>query len=122
MSDDLSNVRYPEAYGTWAGNPAGTPPDYSRCCETVSNRERFIRFYQCKKSRGFGPDKAYCKQHDPAAREKKREEADAKFAKKTRGWRLEGFAPRFLDVLNQIAAGHNDPRAIAKEVIAEFEK
>lgn len=65
MSD--SNARYPKSYGDWAGNPNGIPPDFKRCCEEVRIPGRWASYAQCQRSRGHGPDKAYCKQHDPEA-------------------------------------------------------
>ncbi len=43
----------------------------------------------------------------------------------TRTWakhRVERHAHHFLAVLRRIAEGHNDPRTLAKETIAEFER
>ena len=55
------NGRYQHRYSVWAGNPAGSTPDYERCCEVVSNGIGLTK--QCSRKRGFGPDNAYCKQH-----------------------------------------------------------
>lgn len=62
---------YKDKYGAWAGDPQGRAPNYMRCCENVYSRERWGRFYQCTRPRGHGPDGAYCKQHDPAAKLKR---------------------------------------------------
>ena len=32
-------MQYPRNYGSWAGNPTGTPPDYSRCAAEVGGAE-----------------------------------------------------------------------------------
>ena len=47
-------------YGKWAGNPSGTKEDPSKCVVEVY---RGIRFYQCARKRGYGPNGMYCKQH-----------------------------------------------------------
>ena len=36
-----------------------------RCRESVSNGPRSMMFHQCHKPDGYGPGKAYCKQHAP---------------------------------------------------------
>ena len=55
------NKRYQQRYDVWAGNPNGIAPDYTRCCEIVSNG--IGRVKQCSRKRCAVPDSAYCKQH-----------------------------------------------------------
>ena len=50
-------------YGRWAGNPQGIKENLTRCAEQVHESGRGIRFYQCTRNRGYGPDGLYCKQH-----------------------------------------------------------
>lgn len=50
----------------WA-NMDGLPEDTTLCVESVPDGMNFPTFYQCKKKRGHGPKKEYCKVHDPAA-------------------------------------------------------
>lgn len=111
---------YPANYGAWAGRPDGVKPVYSRCCESVSTRDRWGIGSQCARKNGHGPEGAYCKQHDPAAVEaRERAAAEASKAKYDK-WRKEVNGARFYAVLKQIADGHNDARGLAQEVLAKF--
>lgn len=101
---------YPNSYGRWAGDPKGAKPDFTRCCVGVWTRDGWPREYQCSKKRGFGPDGAYCKQHDPEAVEKRRKAIDARESAKWNERRKEIHGPTFLKALEEIAAGHNDAR------------
>jgi hypothetical protein len=49
-------------YGAWAGCPNGTEENVERCIAKVS-LPGTMRFGQCCRNRGFGPDGLYCKQH-----------------------------------------------------------
>lgn len=117
----MENKLYPDRYGLWSGDPTGRAPNFNNCCARVSNRERFTRFFQCERKRGFGPDEAYCKQHSPEAQANRNAKSDASYKEKRRNQRIEWYAPRFLNALQQIADGHNDPRTLAKDIIADFE-
>jgi hypothetical protein len=112
---------YQESYGNWSGNPDGRPANHSLCCKSVYAKGKIIS-HQCRKARGFGPDRAYCKQHDPLAIEARRkitaEKWDAKFADE----RPKLHAAEFLNALRDIAAGHNDAKGLAQQVLAEFDK
>jgi hypothetical protein len=100
---------------------ARRPPDLTRCCEEVT---RYIggwpHYGQCARKRGFGPDQAYCKQHDPEAAAKRRAEVEAREWARYNKSRLEWAGPRFFAVLEKIANGHNDPRSLAQEAIAPY--
>lgn len=104
----MSNRLYKKSYGAWAGNPRGVAPDYSRCCEEVWPNQIAA---QCGWKRGYGPDKAYCKQHDPAAVAEKRARQDAAYAAKFNKDRISWNGATFLKALREIAAGHNDALA-----------
>lgn len=119
----MDNKLYPEAYGQWAGNPNGQAPDYSRCCHEVGRAMgRWTSFGQCSNKRGFGPDQAYCKIHDPEAIRKRQEKSDLAYKTKynKERYRFHGYV--FFDALRKIADGHNDARGLAQEVIAEFKR
>lgn len=118
----MENKLYPVSYNQWAGNSAGRKPDYERCCEEVSPSgvSSLTMFRQCNRKRGFGPDKAYCKQHDPEARKARQAERDRKYYAKANQDRYKWHGPEFFDVLEKIANGHNDPMTIAKEIIEKF--
>lgn len=119
----LSNKLYPAKYGYWAGNPRGNSPDYTRCCESVRGRDRWdIVGHQCRKPRGQGPDGAYCKQHDPAKVQARRDKSDRTYFDKMNKLQAQWHGPAFLAALREIEAGHNDPRSLAREVIAKYEE
>ena len=112
---------YKKQYGDWAGLPQGYKPDLTRCCvEVTSYVGRWPKQNQCNRKRGHGPDEAYCKQHDPAAKAARDALLAAKANERHQQWRIEMAGKRFLVVLRQIANGHNDPRTIAAEVIKDF--
>lgn len=116
---ERSNALYRERYGQWAGNNAGSPPDYTRCCADVWPPPGHISS-QCSRKRGHGPDGAYCKQHDPAEVKRRQEEASARYERDMARRRLGFDGRRFRDALRQIAKGHNDPRALAVEVLGDM--
>lgn len=111
---------YKSNYGTMGFSKR---PDYKLCCEQVISYEtNWPRLHQCQRKRGFGPEQAYCKQHDPEA-VKARQAANDKRANES--WnkrRYEFSGKRFFDVLQQIADGHNDARGLAQETIAKFKE
>lgn len=115
------NRLYPAAYGQWAGNPKGHKPDYTRCCEEVYGNQTRM-FSQCGRKRGYGPDKAYCKQHDPEAVKARQASQERKYYDEMNKKQSQWHGPKFLAVLRKIADGHNDPRSIAKDVIEEYER
>lgn len=112
---------YKEKYGNGTFN--SHKPNYALCCEEVTSYEtNWPRHHQCSRKRGFGPDKAYCKQHDPEV-VKAREAANNKRANES--WnkrRYEFSGKRFFDTLQLIADGHNDARGLAQEVVAKFKE
>ena len=96
------------------------PPDYSKCCGSVSNGSFGSK--QCSRAAGHGPHGAYCKQHDPEAVAKKREDQSAKWrAEHSAQARQSAFMRDCQDAIRQIAAGHNDPAGLAREIIAKLE-
>lgn len=120
----MANDRYPEAYNQWAGNPAGSKPDFTRCCESVTPNERggYWHQHQCNRKRGYGPDGAYCKQHDPAAKAARDKASHDKYIADMNKRRYQWHGPKLFAVLQQIADGHNDARGLAKDTIEEFER
>lgn len=112
---------YPQSYGSWAGNPKGCTPDLTRCCQEVRDSGRWPRWYQCNRPRGHGPDKAYCKQHDPEVAKARTAAADRRSTEKWNARRVEWHGLAFLKVLRQIADGHNDARGLAAETVAKFD-
>lgn len=117
----LTSLHKPR-YGDWAGNPRGQRPDPALCCETVWPPGRSMISGQCAKSRGHGPEGAYCAVHDPAAVEARREAAQAAYEAKWEPDRIRSAraqaTPSLIAALQAIAAGHNDPRTLATETLA----
>lgn len=122
---EVDTSSYPRSYGSWAGNTRGFPPDFTRCKTAVSTKGSCGRTHQCHRPNGFGPGAAFCKQHDPEAvserHRKSQEKWDSAFQDRlhkmmwgTRGWAC-------LGALRKIAEGHNDPRALAQEVLNRVE-
>ncbi len=109
-------AHYRPSYGrSWS--PAA--PDYSRCCEIVIGQ---IHSGQCTRKNGHGPDGAYCKQHDPIAIKAKIAASDAKWrAEQDAKARQAEFANDCKAAIREIAAGHNDPRALAQSIIDKLE-
>lgn len=110
---------YKTKYGIWAGNPRGQPANYEHCCANLRDKYQ-PGGYQCTRKRGFGPDEAYCKQHDPEAVKSRAIAAQEKSDRQWRARRIELAGQRFFSVLKQIADGHNDPRSIATEAIESY--
>ena len=106
-------AHYPKGYGRY-----DKTPDYGRCCEAVFGADTWSHAKQCGRKNGFGPDGAYCKQHDPVAVKAKRE---AKNAKWEADWaakqRDEAFIREAKQAVIDIAAGHNDPSALCREIL-----
>jgi hypothetical protein len=114
---------YRNRYGTWAGDPEGRRPDFTRCCVSVTPNERGggARTHQCFRARGHGPDEAYCKQHDPATVKARAAKADEEYRVKHYAEMKRWCGPSFLEALRKIAAGHNDPRTFATEIVEDFD-
>ena len=95
------------------------------CSETGYDRFSW-RGMQCARAGKVERDgKWYCKQHDPVAvaerkaeRDRKwRAECDAKDAARAEAKRQRELAAACVEAIKQIAAGHNDPRGLATEVL-----
>jgi hypothetical protein len=95
--------------------------DPTRCAELVWTNDRWPTCNQCTRKRGHGPDGLYCKQHDPAAVQARREEASRAYQEKMdRQNRPFRERVHFRRALEDIANGHNDPMTLAKQVLEEF--
>lgn len=112
-----------KSYGAWAGFPSGHAPDLTRCCEEVTYYiGGWPKHKQCTRKCGHGPMGAYCKQHDPVAVKERQEKANADYRAKANAERYKWYGPTFFKALEEIAAGHNDARGLAQEVIAKFKE
>lgn len=114
-----------KAYGVWRGRPMGNSAKADKCCTEV--HDGYVS-RQCSRPRGYGPEEAYCKQHDPAAVKAKHEARNAKWqaqydASKRRAEvakeneRRGAIYPLLIATLQSIANGHNDPASLAREVL-----
>lgn len=107
-------------YNRWAGNPGGHREDTSRCIVEVTPNTMggFAHAQQCSRARGHGPDGLYCRQHDPDAVAAR---ADASRKAYEAKWHARGAPERqraaYRKALEEIAAGHNDPRAVAAKAL-----
>lgn len=130
MADDdckwTASPHHRQSYGKWAGNPRGTPVDVSRCAESVSSNDRGSIPHQCRKSRGHGPDNAFCKQHDPAEVAKRSAASTKAYYDKLREEKLRNFrwagGAKLIEALQSIADGNNDPRTLARETLDAWRK
>lgn len=112
-------------------------PEPGRCRAAVHEGGRSVGFYQCtRKSKvtrtvltrnGQTAEVEYCRTHDPVAvkakAEKWRADFDAKGARERAHFaelkRQKDLGAAAIAALKQIAAGHNDPRTLALELLAE---
>ena len=108
---------YRERYGQWSGNERGREPDRSRCCVDVYSGGSMISS-QCSRKNGYGPEGAYCKQHDPAEVEHRRIVSNYKYRLDNHNRTMRRLAS-VLPVIKAIAEGHNDPRALCQEWLDE---
>jgi hypothetical protein len=92
--------------------------DETRCQAEVWET-RWPRPYQCQRKAVV--DGKWCKQHDPAAIEARKKAADARSDAEWQKRRIEIHGKCFYETLKQIAEGHNDPRALAQEMLDQFD-
>lgn len=109
--------RYKSSYGR------GSRPNFEKCCKEVYGPEVWSYGHQCTRANGHGPDGAYCKTHDPVAVEAKQKAREDKWAiereiarKKNQ---LQSNAASMLEIIRQIAKGHNDPRQLCADFLRE---
>ena len=120
MTQWILSSLHRKAYGQWAGQPNGTPPDPARCCEEV--HDRFVKFHQCNRNRGYGPEQAFCKQHDPAEKSARAKAADEKYKQDMAKRMIANNGVNFYAALCKIADGDNNPRQTALESIKNYRK
>lgn len=111
----------------WGGKKKGKP----RCKEAVHTPP--VGFAQCVRvgtvqeavTDKDGKTETYwfCKQHSLAQQIERRRVSDEKYARQRAidqaRWSLQRNAPKFRAALEAIAAGHNDARGLAAEVLQE---
>lgn len=95
-------------------NIARRPEDPSRCIVEVWGNDRWPSSHQCVRKRGHGPGGVYCKQHDPDEVARRGAEAQRRWQERVdRETRPSRQRDAYRKALEQIAAGHNDPRSLA---------
>lgn len=120
---------WPAARGPWK-------PEPGRCRANVHAKGSSFHSHQCEKRAKVTREVLngstvemveYCGTHDPvrrkAADDARRTERDAKWDERQRLWdeqkRIQALEKAALAAIRQIAAGHNDPRTLALELLAE---
>lgn len=118
-------MKYRDKYGAWAGQPYGRKPDFTKCAESVCGNGRGEIPHQCRSKAKFDPDEngnpTTCRIHSEAYVAEKRRVAREKHEAAMAKNRIKWNANKFHAALVEIAAGHNDPRALAAEVLARLE-
>jgi len=133
MTDLVEAGHIYEHHGWW---PYKTPwqPDLARCRASVSDVGMGCSFHQCSRKvkttrtvnhKGKVVDLGYCTTHDPVRVKEKndkwRADFDAKQAAEKRAYtekkNLLDCGKAAIEALRQIAAGHNDPRSLAIEIL-----
>lgn len=102
-------------------------PDLKRCRASVPERSGFGS-HQCSRKvvvqrAGYG----FCAQHDPVVRRAKQQERDAAWQRqhqaendmRARQARERALQRDALDAIRKIAAGHNDARGLAQQVLID---
>jgi hypothetical protein len=82
------------------------PYDPAHCADEVNiGDSRWSRYAQCSRKPGHGPDGLFCKQHDPAYIQRKRDEREKKwneqYARAAKANRITGHAYEMLALLRE---------------------
>jgi hypothetical protein len=114
----MSNLYIPhERFGRMS--PAIDP---ERCrAEVYESVSR--NFSQCARKRAVEEEGVgYCRQHSPAAERARAEASRARYEAERRLRERWSLRPaEYRDALRQIAAGHNDPRALAAAALEKWD-
>lgn len=90
-------------------------------CRVAVHGGQGMGFHQCNKPGHVEAEGVWvCRIHDPEAQASRDRAASEKYEAEDRKRRIEWSARRFMAALQQIADGHNDPRALALEALGEF--
>jgi glycine/D-amino acid oxidase-like deaminating enzyme len=127
-----AHIWTPEA---WAAKN-GSKPNPDNCRASCSDNGRIIHFWQCTRKpkvfRELDHPKGtfgFCGQHDPVAVARRQAARDKKWSVKLEAqqasWQrdidIEDAKERCVAALRDIEAGHNDPRALARETLAQLD-
>lgn len=123
--DEAKSISCPHTPLRWQGI-GGWEAFPDQCCASVHDEGGRVTFHQCAKSVVIRYGRlGYCKTHDPAAVLARRAARDAKWEiaqlANSRKWATERLGHDAIGVLRKIAAGHNDPRALAQELLEPFD-
>jgi len=118
-------MEYKSEYG-W--NLGKRKPDFKRCAESVSAHDGWGSS-QCARKAVCDPDEhgnpTTCKQHSQDAVKERREKSRLKYEwdEWETGLRRLKWAggDKLINALRSIESGHNDPRELARETLAEFD-
>ena len=116
---------YRQSYGHWF---SPVKPDFDRCCVEIWNSGRGAAPTQCSHKANSDPDylglPTRCKAHSRAAEAARKAKSDAKYRAEREAWnrrdRQERAMRAALALVIKIAAGHNDPRGAAQDLLTEF--
>lgn len=125
------HIYTPDARGGTVGLLVGWGKNANKpqCRESIRNANGW-GFSQCSRvgtvqEKIDGEDMWFCVQHSAEKAEARRAASQAKYdaeaAARSAKWKALRDAPKYKSALKQIAAGHNDPRALAAQVLAETE-
>lgn len=107
-------AQYREGYGIRGAQR----PNYTRCAENVWERGRGFNAAQCSRKNGHGPHGAWCKQHDRDAIKARDDARRAKWdADKAAAKIQRDLIAERLTIIQQIADGHNDARALCTDYL-----
>lgn len=121
--DEARKVVHPHMDHLWK-----RPHDPMYCCASVHNGGGSVTFRQCSRTpKVWHGSLGYCTQHDPVKvlegrQARDREWASSQAMKKAEAQRaddLRRFREACADAVRKIAEGHNDPRALCQELLAE---
>ncbi len=95
-----------------------------QCCAAVHDGR--VGFNRCSHKAKYRIGRlGYCATHNPPAVVARNAASTARMnaetAKRQKGWALERLGRDAIAALRIIAAGHNDPRALAAETLADFD-
>lgn len=126
-TEEQARAAAPPFKNRWSND--GPSPEF--CCASVHNGGRSVSFHQCtRKPKNWYGTLGYCDTHDPnkfrERRDKKQAEWQAKWNYSNRLHEFESRQRKFKDAcvqaVRQIAAGHNDPRSLCSELLAQEPK
>jgi len=117
-------------YNQWAGNPAGTPENPTRCIVEVRPNDLggYAHRHQCGRKRGHGIDGLYCKQHSPDATAARKAARDERYRRWSFGFKIDAARRNVSDlaqmVYRQQASFDDLERAVMEleQLIAEHDR